>query len=103
MTYERVDVPGDLIGRIEGRSTYARVGLSVHQTAPWIQPGWSGRIVLEIMNHGPLQIDLTPLEDRPCQLSFFKLTKTLPKNARYGTRPSDLYQGQRHPLRHKKN
>ena len=39
MTYESVTVPTDLIALIEGRSTYARVGLSMHQTAPWIQPG----------------------------------------------------------------
>ncbi len=39
MTYETVSVPRNLIALIEGRSTYARVGLSMHQTAPWIQPG----------------------------------------------------------------
>jgi dCTP deaminase len=39
-TYESVTVPNNLIARIEGRSTYARVGLSMHHTAPWIQPGW---------------------------------------------------------------
>jgi deoxycytidine triphosphate deaminase len=41
-TYEKVKIPNDLIGLIEGRSTYARLGLTMHQTAPWIQPGWSG-------------------------------------------------------------
>ena len=70
MTYERITVPSDMIALVEGRSTYARVGLSMHQTAPWIQPGWPGRqIVLEIFNNGPLTIQLTPLIDRPCQRS----------------------------------
>ena len=39
-TYESVKIPNNLIGLIEGRSTYARIGLTMHQTAPWIQPGW---------------------------------------------------------------
>ena len=99
MTYERVTIPLDMIARIEGRSTYARVGLSMHQTAPWIQPGWNGPIVLEIMNNGPFKIDLTPLKDRPCQLTFFNLSSPLPENKAYGTRKTDVYQRQTHPLR----
>ncbi len=103
MTYESVSIPLDLIGLVEGRTTYARVGLSMHQTAPWIQPGWNGPIVLEIINSGPLQIDLTPLIDRPCQLSFLKLDKTLTKNLGYGARETDVYQGQKHPFKLKKH
>lgn len=99
-TYESIKVPTDLIVLVEGRSTYARVGLSMHQTAPWIQPGWSGPIVLEMMNNGPLTIELTPFIDRPCQLTFFQLSKPLPKSLSYGARPTDVYQGQTHPLVH---
>ena len=93
MTHERIVVPRNLIALVEGRSTYARVGLSMHQTASWIQPGWDGPIVLEIMNNGTLDIELTPLIDRPCQLTFFQLSKSLPKNLSYGYKPSDAYQG----------
>ena len=102
MTHERVTIPRDMIALIEGRSTYARVGLSMHQTAPWIQPGWDGRITLEIMNNGPLKIELTPLKDRPCQLTFFRLSSPVPENMAYGTRKTDTYQRQTHPLRHEK-
>lgn len=98
LTYESVRVPRNLIARVEGRSTYARLGLSMHQTAPWIQPGWSGQIVLEIANHGTLTIKLRPKRDRPCQLTFFKLTKSLPEGLAYGARPSDKYKDQKHPL-----
>jgi len=42
MTHERITLSNDLIALVEGRSTYARLGLSMHLTAPWIQPGWSG-------------------------------------------------------------
>ena len=102
MTYESVRIPRNMIALIEGRSTYARVGLSMHQTAPWIQPGWSGPIILEMMNNGPLDIKLTPLIDRPCQLTFFELKSELPPQMAYGTRPSDTYQDQKHPLKHDK-
>jgi dCTP deaminase len=99
MTYEKITVPDDMIALIEGRSTYARVGLSMHQTAPWIQPGWAGRsIVLEIYNLGPLSITLTPLVDRPCQLSFLPLSKALSADMAYGGKPTDAYGKQEHPL-----
>jgi dCTP deaminase len=98
MTYESITVPNNLIALVEGRSTYARFGLSMHQTAPWIQPGWSGSIVLEIMNNGPVKIDLKPLVDRPCQLTFFKLTSALPPELAYGARTPDSYKDQAHPL-----
>jgi dCTP deaminase len=101
MTYEKISVPKNMIALIEGRSTYARIGLSMHQTAPWIQPGWKGPIVLEIMNHGPLKIDLTPIIDRPCQLTFFQLSSQLPDDQAYGSRTTDSYQEQSHPLQHK--
>jgi len=102
MTYERIAVPLNLIALVEGRSTYARVGLSMHQTAPWIQPGWDGPIVLEMMNNGPLSIELTPLIDRPCQLTFFQLSQPVPAKLAYGARVTDIYQHQQHPLKHKK-
>lgn len=98
LTHQRITVPKHLIGLVEGRSTYARVGLTMHQTAPWIQPGWSGRITLEIRNSGPLQIALTPVIDMPCQLTFFRLTSPLEPDQAYGARGSDSYQDQQHPL-----
>jgi deoxycytidine triphosphate deaminase len=100
LTHESVRVPKHLIGLVEGRSTYARMGLSMHQTAPWIQPGWSGPIVLEIANHGKFTIKLTPLIDRPCQLTFFELKSTLPEELAYGSRATDQYKDQSHPLVH---
>lgn len=103
MTHEVITVPKNMIALIEGRSTYARIGLSMHQTAPWIQPGWNGPIVLEIMNHGPLQVELTPLIDRPCQLTFFQLSTSLSDEQAYGSRSADSFQGQDHPLQHNKH
>jgi dCTP deaminase len=102
LTHETVTVPPHLIARVEGRSTYARLGISMHQTAPWIQPGWGGQITLEIKNSGPIPIELTPLADRPCQITFFQLTSRLPASQAYGSRASDKYAGQTHPLVHGK-
>jgi len=102
LTHESISVPKNLIALVEGRSTYARVGLSMHQTAPWIQPGWSGPIVLEISNHGHIPIKLTPLIDRPCQLTFLELKSPVPASLAYGSRATDKYKDQKHPLRHKR-
>lgn len=94
LTHEHIQMPRNLIAMVEGRSTYARVGLSMHQTAPWIQPGWGGRITLEIRNSGPLNIELTPLDDMPCQLTFFRLSSEVPEISAYGSRSSNYFQNQ---------
>ena len=98
MTHERITIPKRLIGLVEGRSTYARLGISMHQTAPWIQPGWAGPVVLEIKNHGPVKVELTPLLDRPCQLTFFQLTSALPEHLAYGSKKNNAFAEQSHPL-----
>jgi dCTP deaminase len=98
LTHESITVPRNMIARVEGRSTYARLGVSMHQTAPWIQPGWEGRIVLEIKNSGPMAIELKPLLDRPCQVSFFKLSSPVPEALAYGSRATDRYARQTHPI-----
>jgi dCTP deaminase len=97
-TYERIWIPRHLIAGVEGRSSYARAGLSMHLTAPWLQPGWNGLLTLEIFNAGPLTIELTPTLDRPCQLTFFQLTSEVPEEIAYGTRPTDTFQGQSSPI-----
>jgi dCTP deaminase len=102
LTHEAITVPRHLIARVEGRSTYARMGLSMHQTAPWVQPGFNGPLVLEIANLGSFTIKLTPLVDRPCQLTFFRLVTAVPEDLAYGSRPTDLYQGQSHARAHGK-
>lgn len=97
-TYERIWMPRHLIGAVEGRSSYARAGLSMHLTAPWLQPGWNGLLTLEIFNSGPLSIELTPAIDKPCQLTFFRLTSKVPEDVAYGARPTDAFQGQSSPI-----
>lgn len=51
-TMEYVNIPIDLVARIEGKSSLARKGIMVH-TAGFIDPGFEGQLTLEIVNHGP--------------------------------------------------
>lgn len=85
-TLEVVKIPPYIIGLIEGRSSYARLGLSMHETAPWIHPGYENHITLEIRNSGSLTFDLTPRVERPCQLTFLRMSEPVEN--------SDLYHGQ---------
>ena len=59
-TEERFNLPAKLAAHLDGKSTVGRVGLSVHVTAGWIDPGFRGRITLEIKNEGPCNIILKP-------------------------------------------
>ncbi|NTS77322.1 dCTP deaminase [Catenovulum sp. SM1970] len=60
VTHESVTLPDDIVGWLDGRSSLARLGLMVHVTAHRIDPGWSGKIVLEFYNSGKLPLALRP-------------------------------------------
>ena len=64
-TLEKVSRPNYLAARIEGRSSMARLGVSVHQTAPTVQASFSGQLRLEISNVGPYTVLLEPGTSRP--------------------------------------
>lgn len=49
-TIEKVDIPDNIVARIEGRSSLGRLGLIVHATAGYIDPGYRGTITLEMAN-----------------------------------------------------
>ena len=71
-TLERVELPMHLAARVEGKSSIARFGLSIHQTAPTIHADFRGAIRLEIANLGPFVCRLTP-GIRICQLIIEEL------------------------------
>ena len=60
ITLESVTLPADIVGWLDGRSSLARLGLMVHVTAHRIDPGGSGKIVLEFYNSGRLPLALRP-------------------------------------------
>ena len=68
-TLERIGVPDDLVGRIEGKSSLGRLGLLIHSTAGFIDAGFDGHITLELTNVATLPDHAVPRhEDRPGQL-----------------------------------
>ena len=73
-TLEQITVPNDLVARIEGKSSVGRVGLIVHATAGFIDPGFSGNLTLEMTNLLRVPIVLKPGIDI-CQVSFMQLDK----------------------------
>lgn len=72
------------------------MGLSVHVTAPKIDPGFDGNITLEINNVGSARVQLTALEDQPAQLLFMRLTTPLGSDQIYGD--DALFQHQSEPV-----
>lgn len=72
-TKERVKIPDDLVGWLDGRSSLARIGLMVHATAHTLEPGWNGVITLEFFNAGNIALALRP-GMRVCAVSFEPLT-----------------------------
>lgn len=94
ITVESVTIPGDMVGTLNGRSSLARLGLSVHVTAHEIDPGWSGCITLEFFNSGPVPLVLHP-GMRICALGFTWLGS--PAVRPYNTRPVAKYLGATEP------
>lgn len=75
-TLERIGLPlgSKISGRIEGRSTPARLGVTAHVTAPIIHAGFEGRIELEIVNHGPFAIKFFPKKTSIAQVVFERVS-----------------------------
>ncbi len=69
ITRERIKLAPSICGWIQGRSRFARIGLLVHMTASFIQPGINNRQVLEISNMAPFPLILKP-NTRICQVIF---------------------------------
>jgi len=60
ITLERIKLPSTICGWLEGRSRFARMGLVIHMTAGFVQPGINNRQVLEIGNLAPFPLVLKP-------------------------------------------
>lgn len=74
-TLEYFKLPKTLAGRLEGRSTWGRLGLLVHATAGFVDPGFEGSLTFELKNAGKTPIPLYP-GVRIAQICFFKTNKT---------------------------
>jgi dCTP deaminase len=94
-TFERVRIPPDLVARVEGRSSIGRLAVVVHATAGFIDPGFEGRITLELSNLGRCAVKLYP-GMRISQVVFH--TMMSPADRPYGPARGSKYQGQTGPV-----
>jgi len=90
-TLEKIELPANLAGRLEGKSSLGRLGIVIHSTAGKIDPGFKGNLVLEITNIGNLPVMLYP-GMRVCQVLFEQLSS--PTTQSYTDRESSKYKNQ---------
>ncbi len=94
-TLEHIEIPDDLVARIEGKSSLGRIGLLIHSTAGYVDPGWKGHLTLELSNVANLPITLY-YGMKIGQLSFLYLST--PADTPYGSPGlGSKYQGQTDP------
>jgi dCTP deaminase len=94
-TLEWVELPDDLVARLEGRSSLGRLGLLIHSTAGYVDPGWKGNLTLELSNVANLPIALYRGMSIG-QISFTRMTSAVERP--YGSRElGSKYQGQSTP------
>jgi dCTP deaminase len=94
-TLERIRLPDDLVARLEGKSSLGRLGLLIHSTAGFIDPGWDGHVTLELSNVANLPITIYH-GMKIGQLSFVQLSE--PAESPYGSGGlGSKYQGQKGP------
>ena len=94
-TSEYVKLPDDLVARLEGKSSLGRLGLLIHSTAGYVDPGFEGHLTLELSNVANLPITIYPYM-KIGQISFFQLTSAA-ENPYGSGRVGSKYQGQRGP------
>jgi len=94
-TLEWTELPNDLVARLEGKSSLGRLGLLIHSTAGYVDPGWKGNLTLELSNVANLPIALY-YGMKIGQISFFRMSS--PVDRPYGSPElGSKYQGQSEP------
>ncbi|HUT91447.1 MAG TPA: dCTP deaminase [Thermoguttaceae bacterium] len=88
-TLEFIRLPGDIAGRLEGRSSLGRLGLQVHATAGFVDPGFEGVLTFELINSGKLPIKVFP-GMRLGQICFFHVPNV---QIRYAEKSVTKYAG----------
>lgn len=94
-TLESVTLPDDIVARLEGKSSLGRIGLLIHSTAGYVDPGWDGHLTLELSNVANLPVTLY-YGMKIGQISFLYLST--PADNKYGSPAlGSKYQGQTEP------
>jgi len=97
-TVEYIELPDDLVGALEGRSSIGRLGIIVHSTAASIECGFRGKITLELANMGKMPVALYP-GMRICAIAFMQMSS--PADVPYYKKVGAKYVGQSDPLESK--
>lgn len=92
-TKESVLIPRYLVARLDGRSSWGRLGIIVHSTAGSVHPGYVGQLTLEIANISKVPVKLWP-NSKICQIMFERLSSPCEKS--YAEKKSK-YMGQEGP------
>ncbi|MBF0565337.1 MAG: dCTP deaminase [Nitrospirae bacterium] len=90
-TIESLEIPDDLVGHIDGRSSLGRIGLIIHGTASKFDPGWRGKATLELSNIGRMPLAIYP-GMRICAFTFETLSS--PAEMPYYKNPRSKYKNQ---------
>jgi dCTP deaminase len=90
-TIESLELDDDILGRLEGRSSIARLGITVHSTAAVFEPGWRGTATMELSNLGRMAVALYP-GMRICSFSFEEVSS--PVMVPYHSKKNNKYAGQ---------
>lgn len=94
-TAERIRLARTIVGRVDGKSSLGRLGLLIHSTAGFIDPGFEGTLTLELSSVAPLPTLLRP-GMAVCQVSFSRMAS--PALVPYGSASlGSKYQGQTDP------
>jgi dCTP deaminase len=94
-TREHIELPEDLVARLEGKSSLGRIGLLIHSTAGYVDPGWKGHLTLELSNVANLPVTLY-YGMKIGQLSYLRLS-TAAENLYGSPALGSKYQGQTEP------
>lgn len=102
-TRETITLGRQYSGELRGKSSWARLGLQVHITAAWIDPGFSGTITLELVNQGPWLLRLRPgmkvgqlavyRMSHPCQRPYGASGRRSHYQGSTGPVPSRVFEG----------
>ena len=94
-TLEDITLPDDIVARLEGKSSLARIGLLMHSTAGYVDPGWQGHLTMQLTNVARLPVSLYR-GMKIGQISFLRLST--PAERLYGDDGlGSKYQGQVDP------
>ena len=94
-TLETITLPDDIVARLDGRGSLGRLGLLIHATAGFVDPGWTGKLTLELSNAGRMPIAIY-YGMKIAQISFLRLST--PVDRPYGSPGlGSKYQGQQEP------